>query len=79
MENFRVPQTPSITYRTPKQKSAKAPRPVSTQAVKPRSPLMAKQLPMLDDTCKFLLIYKLIGAAGLYINIFFNLSLRTTI
>lgn len=50
MENFRVPQTPSITYRTPKQKSAKAPRPVSTQAVKPRSPLMAKQLPMLDDT-----------------------------
>lgn len=50
IENFRVPQTPSIPYRTPKQKSAKAPRPVSTQPVKTRSPLMAKQLPMLDDT-----------------------------
>jgi hypothetical protein len=59
IENFRVPQTPSIPYRTPKQKSAKTPRPVSAQPIKPMSPLMAKQLPMLDDTCRFLLIYNL--------------------
>ncbi|XP_063444580.1 maternal embryonic leucine zipper kinase-like [Mytilus trossulus] len=49
-ENFLVPKTPSIINRTPKPKSAKAPRPVSTQPIKTRSPLMAKQLPLLDDT-----------------------------
>ena len=55
-ENFLVPQTPVVPTRTPRPKSAKTPLPVSTHPVKPRSPLMAKQLPILDDTCELLVV-----------------------
>ena len=56
-ENFLVPETPGIRNKTPR------PRPTNKNLIeqtnydyrKPRSPLMAKQLPVaLDDTCKHL-------------------------
>ena len=50
-ENFIIPQTPS--YRTPKNRNNKnLIDTVTSDSAKPRSPLMAKQLPVLDDTCK---------------------------
>ena len=54
-ENFLVPQTPS-NYKTPKHKPSRTPNNnnhLSIPNIKPRSPLMAKQLPVaLDDTCE---------------------------
>ena len=57
-ENFIIPQTPS--YKTPKGPINNNRNKLETMIadnVKPRSPLMAKQLPVaLDDTCKFNLL-----------------------
>lgn len=56
-ENFLIPQTPS--FKTPakvKNNNKNLIEQVNYDNRKPRSPLMAKQLPIaLDDTCKFLL------------------------
>ena len=52
-ENFIIPQTPS--YKTPKGRNNKnlLETAMTTDMAKPRSPLMAKQLPVaLDDTCE---------------------------
>ena len=58
-ENFIIPQTPS--YRTPKGPSNNNKTKVETmiaENIKPRSPLMAKQLPVaLDDTCRLILLH----------------------
>ena len=55
-ENFIIPQTPS--YRTPKGRNNKnVLESMTADSAKPRSPLMAKQLPVaLDDTCRLTLL-----------------------
>jgi len=56
-ENFLVPEMPSIRNKTPRtrnevSKGSAVNKNLIEQSRKPRSPLMAKQLPIaLDDTC----------------------------